>query len=202
MQEPAAENSSAGRAFASSERPLRADARRNRDRLVQAATRVLADGSGAVSLEAIAREAGVGIGTLYRHFPTRDALIEAIYASELDALLDDAESLRRQLPADQALREWMTRHAQFAATKHGMLDALRAGLSGSGPSPSRTRQRVTEAVDLLLRGGVEDGSLRADVEPDDVAVMLLGVFLVTARTGSPGQEGRLHDLMLDALRKQ
>ncbi|WP_178946001.1 TetR/AcrR family transcriptional regulator [Kocuria sp. TGY1127_2] len=182
------------------ERPLRADAQRNRERLIKAATHALTDKNRSSSLEAIAGEAGVGIGTLYRHFPTRDALVEAVYATQLDALQDEAEDLSRRLPGDQALREWAARHARFAATKHGMLDAIRTELSTPRPSRPLIRRRVAESVELLLRTGVADGTLRGDVEADDVAVLLLGIFLATARAGRPEQECRLRDLALDALR--
>ena len=100
------------------DRPLRADARRNRDRLLAAATQALADGE--VSLEAIARAAGVGIGTLYRHFPTRAALVEAAYRTELDRVTDLSAELAGKLPAADGLRAWMDGFVDYLATKRGM----------------------------------------------------------------------------------
>src|SRR5437879_6401556 len=106
---------------------VRADAHRNRQRLLEAARRAFASGSPVVTLEAIAREAGVGIGTLYRHFPTREALVEAVYRAELSRLCDSAGELLAAAHApDAALRSWMDRFAEYVATKREMADALRA----------------------------------------------------------------------------
>src|SRR6185312_1176153 len=105
----------------------RADATRNRDRLLQVAREAFAAADGPVSLEGVARAAGVGIGTLYRHFPTREALVEAVYAAELDDVTGSVAGLLERLPPDAALRAWMGRYAGFAAAKRGMVDTLRAG---------------------------------------------------------------------------
>src|ERR1041385_3209822 len=105
-------------------RTERADAQRNRKRLVEVARQAFTSG-GKVSLEAIAREAGVGIGTLYRHFPTREALVEAVYWTERTNLCDSAAELLAQEPPDRALRLWMDRFAGYVATKREMADALR-----------------------------------------------------------------------------
>lgn len=116
-------------------RPLRADAKRNREHLVAVAREAFATADTAVPLESIAREAGVGIGTLYRHFPTRDALFEAVYAAELDDLTTSAPALLGELPPDAALRAWLGRYAQFVAMKRGMVDALRTGLAAGRLTP-------------------------------------------------------------------
>lgn len=182
------------------ERPLRADAQRNRDKLVVVARAAFVAADDTVPLEDIARGAGVGIGTLYRHFPTRESLVEAVYAAELDDVTTSAGTFLEQLPPDVALRAWMNRYAEFTATKRGMIDTLRAGwASGRIPAPT-TRDRVTAAIAMILTAGVRAGSFRADVDPDDVTALLLGVFLSTARNSSSEQTGRLFDLMVDALR--
>jgi AcrR family transcriptional regulator len=153
-----------------------------------------------VPLEDIAREARVGIGTLYRNFPTRESLVEAVYAAELDDVTTSATTFLERLPPDAALRAWMNRYAEFTATKRGMIDTLRAGwAAGRIPTPT-TRDRVTAAIATILAAGVRAGSFRADVEPDDVTALLLGVFLSTAPNSSSEQTGRLFDLMVDALR--
>ncbi|GHF53168.1 AcrR family transcriptional regulator [Amycolatopsis bartoniae] len=180
-------------------RPLRADAKRNREHLVAVAREAFATADTAVPLESIAREAGVGIGTLYRHFPTRDALFEAVYAAELDDLTTSAPALLGELPPDAALRAWLGRYAQFVAMKRGMVDALRTGLAAGRLTPP-ARERVTAAVATFLEAGARAGSLRGDVEPGDVTAMLLGVLLTTAPDSTSEQTARLLDLVMDALR--
>ncbi|MCA1192779.1 TetR/AcrR family transcriptional regulator [Saccharopolyspora sp. 6V] len=182
-----------------SERPARADARRNREKLLAAASAAFAAG-GTVSLEAVAREAGVGIGTLYRHFPTREALVEAVYATELDDVAGSAAALLAELPPDAALRAWMRRYAAFVATKRGMFDTLSASWSAGSMSVSTTRERITGALATLLDAGARDGSLRADVEAEDVLAMLLGAFHSAVAEGAPERTDRVLDLVLDAVR--
>lgn len=185
-------------ALVASDRPLRADAQRNRDTLVAVARAAFTAADDAVPLEGIAREAGVGIGTLYRHFPTRESLVEAVYAAELDDVVASAGALLAELSPDLALRAWMDRYAAFVATKRGMIDTLRAGwVSGRLATPT-TRERITATIASILTAGARAGSLRADVDPDDVTAMMLGVCLSTG-TGDAGRTGRLLDLVLDAL---
>ncbi|MFF7648316.1 TetR/AcrR family transcriptional regulator [Streptomyces sp. NPDC007983] len=182
-------------------RAPRADALRNRDRLVRVARAAFAAADGTVALEGIAREAGVGIGTLYRHFPTREDLVEAVYAAELDDVTGSVPALLKELPPDAALRAWMERYAAFVATKRSMLDTLRAGWASGRIATPATRERVTAAVATLLAAGAEAGSLRADVEPEDAVLMLMGIFLAAGAVDSaPEQTGRLIDLVMDALR--
>ena len=185
---------------ARAERPRRVDARRNRENLVAVARAAFAAADSAVPLEGIAREAGVGIGTLYRHFPTREALVEAVYAAELYDVTTSAPTLLDELPPDAALRAWMDRYAEFVATKRGMVDTLRAGWASGRITTPTTRERITATIGTILTAGARAGSLRADVAPEDVTAMLLGVFLSTAGTDSPEQTGRLLDLVVDGLR--
>ncbi|MCK2215864.1 TetR/AcrR family transcriptional regulator [Actinomadura sp. ATCC 31491] len=182
------------------ERPLRAHARRNRDKLVAAARAAFAAADDTVPLESVAREAGVGIGTLYRHFPTREALVEAVYAAELDDIATSAPALLERLPPRAALRAWMDRYAEFAAVKRGMADALRAGQASGRIPTSTTRERITAAIATILAAGAATGDLRPDADADHVTTMLLGVFLATAARDTPEQIGRLLDLIVDALR--
>ncbi|MFI1753204.1 TetR/AcrR family transcriptional regulator [Streptomyces sp. NPDC020571] len=181
-------------------RPLRAHARRNRENLVAAARAAFTAADDTVPLEGIARDAGVGIGTLYRHFPTREALVEAVYAAELDAVTDSAPALLNELPPERALRAWMARYAEFVATKRAMLNTLHTSWASGRLATPATRERITAAIGTLLAEGARTGSLRADVEPDDVTAMLLGVFLSTAADDEPERTGRLLDLAVDALR--
>jgi AcrR family transcriptional regulator len=173
---------------------VRSDARRNREKLIDVATAAFAAADGAsVSLESIARDAGVGIGTLYRHFPTREALVEAVYRAELAELAAAVEQLLRQYPPKVALRRWMDRYAGFVAAKRGMAESLRALFDAGAVHPNQTRASIVGAVEMLLKAGADDGSLRSDVRADDVVSSLLGTFLTSA---SPDQTGRLLDLLV------
>ncbi len=181
-------------------RSRRSDAQRNRERLIAVARDAFAAAVDTVALETVARGAGVGIGTLYRHFPTREALVEAVYAAELDALTAGAADLLAQLPPDAALRAWMRRYADFAARKRGIIDTLRAGWASGRLTTPATRERITEAIDVILTAGVGVAGFRSDVTAADVTAMLLGVFLSTATNPTAGQTSRLLDLTVDALR--
>jgi AcrR family transcriptional regulator len=172
---------------------IRADARRNREKLLEVATAAFAAADGRpVSLESIARDAGVGIGTLYRHFPNREALIGAVYRAELADVVAAADRLLKRHQPKDALRRWMNRYADFVATKRGMAESLRAMVDAGTVEQRETRASIVGAVDMLLRAGADDGSLRSDVLADDVVSTLLGVFLAS---GSPVQTGRMLDLL-------
>ncbi|MFJ5269861.1 TetR/AcrR family transcriptional regulator [Streptomyces sp. NPDC088358] len=188
------------RSAATPDRPARADARRNRDRLLATARDAFAATTEAVPLDAIARAAGVGIGTLYRHFPTREALVEAVYAAELDEVVSSATVLLGELEPAAALRAWMTRYAAFFKIKRGMSDTLRAGWASGSIATPATRERITAVITVMLRSGAEAGSLRSDVDPEDVTMMLLGVFLSTAAIDAQDRAEQLLDLIVDALR--
>jgi AcrR family transcriptional regulator len=181
-------------------RPVRSDARRNREKLVAVARAAFATADGTVALEAIAREAGVGIGTLYRHFPTREALVEAVYAAELDDVTASAPALLEDLPPEAALRAWMDRYAAFVETKRGMGDVLRASLASGRIATPATRRRITAAIGAILDAGARAGTLRAGVDPEDVTLMLLGVFLSTSAGQDAERVGRMLDLIIDAVR--
>ncbi|MFT4082707.1 MAG: TetR family transcriptional regulator [Nocardioides sp.] len=180
--------------------PLRADAQRNRARLTEAARSAFTSIGDAAPLEDIARAAGVGIGTLYRHFPTREALVDAVYAAELDAVTACVPELLHDLPADVALRAWMDRYAAFVAAKRGMLDTLRSGWAAGTIATPDTRARISQAIGEFLAAGAQQGLLRADVAAEDVTAGLVGIFLATATIGSPEQADRLLDLLLAGLR--
>ncbi|QGK50780.1 TetR family transcriptional regulator [Mycobacterium intracellulare subsp. chimaera] len=171
----------------------RSDARRNRERLLAAATAAFTEHGASASLESIARDAGVGIGTLYRHFPNREALVEAIYRAELAEVAGAAEKLLKRHPPAIALRRWMDRYAGFVAAKRGMAESLNAIFASGAMERSQTRDSIVGAVESLLRAGADDGSLRADVRADDVVYSLIGIFLAS---GSPEQTGRMLDLLV------
>ncbi|MGW3632168.1 TetR/AcrR family transcriptional regulator [Streptomyces sp. NPDC005122] len=187
-------------AAAPNRRPPRADAQRNRDTLLAAARDAFAATTDTVTLDAIARAAGVGIGTLYRHFPTREALVEAVYSTELDEVVSSATVFLDELDPPAALRAWMTRYAAFFKIKRGMSDTLRAGWASGSIATPATRERVTAVLATMLRSGAEAGSLRSDVDPEDVTMLLLGVFLSTGAIDVPDRADQLLDLIVDALR--
>jgi AcrR family transcriptional regulator len=182
-------------------RALRADAQRNRDRLLEVAARAFSAAEGPeVTLESVAREAGVGIGTLYRHFPTREALVEAAYRNELARLCEAAGELLATEPPVRATRAWMDRFVDYMTTKRGMAEALRAVVASGGNPYATSRDQMVAALGRLLAAGAADGSLRADVDAADVLAGLSGVSLVTGDPAQREQAGRLLDLLMDGLR--
>lgn len=187
----------------------RADAARNRQRIVDAAQAAFAAGGGDVSLEGIARAAGVGIGTLYRNFPTREDLVAAVYQAELDAALTVADELlsaasaattgdgpgAARPTAAEALRVFTGRYAEFIATKHGLAETVRAGALRGVAQTADTRARVNAVVQRFLDAGAADGSLRDDLLADDVTAALVGVLLTTRDVRDMGQTSRLLDIL-------
>jgi AcrR family transcriptional regulator len=115
------------------------------------------------TLDAIAKDAGVGIGTLYRHFPTREALVEAAYRNELARLCDAVADLLAAMPPDEAMRAWMDRFVGYMTTKRGMADALRAVIASGGNPFAQSRDRLTGAITVLLRAAAAAGTVRPDI---------------------------------------
>ncbi|WP_049577993.1 TetR/AcrR family transcriptional regulator [Streptomyces sp. SBT349] len=181
-------------------RPQRADAQRNRARLLDAAVRAFSGERPEATLDAIAKDAGVGIGTLYRHFPTREALVEAAYRNELARLCDSVPELLASYPPDRATRAWMDRFVDYMTTKRGMADALRAVIASGGNPYEHSRTQLTGAVTALLEAGAADGSLRSDADAGDVLWGLSGVTLAAGEPEQRARAGRLLDLMMDGLR--
>jgi AcrR family transcriptional regulator len=174
----------------------RADARRNREKLLTAATELFAASGKDVSLDAVAKRAGVGIGTLYRHFPTRDALVEAAYRNEVAQLCEAAAELLADLVPDVALAEWMDRFVSYSTAKKGMRDALQSVVAGGSDLFGDARGQIVGAIALLLEAGVEAGTLRPDVDAEDVMRAMGAVWLVD----DEDQARRLLRLLMDGLR--
>jgi AcrR family transcriptional regulator len=181
-------------------RSLRADAQRNRDKLLTAAIQAFAEEGEDVALESIAARAGVGIGTLYRHFPNREALVVAAYRNEVDALCAAAADLLASRPADEALRVWADHFADYIATKRAMGDALRSAAASDSPLFAETRTRIVGALTLLLQSGAAAGTLRADVDPRDVMRVINGIWHVPDCPDWRADVGRMLDLVIDGLR--
>jgi AcrR family transcriptional regulator len=181
------------------DRRQRSDAVRNRDLLITAAAAAFAARGADVSLEDIARSAGVGIGTLYRHFPTRESLVEAVYRHEIDVLCERADQLLDTMPPDQALAEWMQLFVRHVATKRGMLSLLKPLLSSNPNFSDQTRGRATTAATKLLEAGVAAGTVRDDVNGGDLLRAVGGICMSTDQERSEASE-RLVGLLFDGLR--
>src|ERR1017187_6876118 len=182
------------------DRRPRADAVRNRDLLITSAAEVFAARGADVPLEDIARSAGVGIGTLYRHFPTRDALVEAVYRNEIDVLCERADELLESMPPDLALAEWMRLFVRHVATKKGMLSVLKPLLSSNPSFFDQTRGRATAAATKLLEAGVAAGTVRGDIDGGDLIRAVGGICMSTDQERSEASE-RLVGLLFDGLRR-
>jgi AcrR family transcriptional regulator len=180
-------------------RAARADAARNRDLLLAAATRAFATCESEPSMRAIAREAGVGIATLYRHFPTRESLVDAVYQDQVKRLTLGARELLGQLPPAEAMRRWMDLFGDWLATKHGMLGTLLAMIESGEIAHAGTRTELLDAITAILDAGRAAGDLRADVSAEDIAAGLLGIFGVAGKPGQRPQANRLLDLLMDGL---
>ena len=180
------------------QRPKRADARRNYDALVAAARAAFAeDGTGA-PLEDVAERAGVGIGTLYRHFPTRVALLEAVYVDEVEAMARAADDLS-ELPSWDALSQWLHQYVGFAATKRALNEALLEAAPESDALLA-CRTALANAGTALVERAQRDGVIRADTNFLDVGRMVGGIAMIP--TADPEQKQRLLSLALDGLRYQ
>jgi AcrR family transcriptional regulator len=178
----------------------RADATRNHDQLLAVATRVFGSADTEPSMRAIAREAGVGIATLYRHFPTRESLVDAVYRDQVARLTAGARDLLGQLPPAAAMRQWMDLFGDWIATKNGMLDTLLTMIESGEIAHARTRTELLAAITTILDAGRATGDLRSDVTADDIAAALIGIFTVAPRPEHEAKAGRLLNLLMDGLR--
>lgn len=177
-------------------RSLRADAQANHDRLLEVAAGAFARDGADASLKAIAAEAGVGIGTLYRRFPAREDLIEATYRNETGLLAASAAELLADRDPVDALREWMERFADYMLTKQGMADALPAILASRGGLREASRQALGDAMQALVAAGTAAGRLRAGLSAPDVLMSLGGITLISQHEQEPDMAPRLISLLL------
>ena len=183
------------------ERPLRADAARNRRKILDAATATFDEQGTDASLEEIARQAGVGVGTLYRHFPTRLALIEAVYRETLDEFVAQADELLATRPAGEALDTWVMGFVGYVLRKKGMSSALKAGL---GPEAAQVmgegRAKLMGAAARLIAAASAEGAIRSDLEPADLMRAVSGVCMAGVESGDREPTERVLRLVLDGLR--
>ncbi|MBD0421290.1 TetR/AcrR family transcriptional regulator [Streptomyces sp. TRM S81-3] len=178
---------------------MRSDAQRNRERILHVATAELTRCAD-VPLSAIAKKAGVGQGTFYRHFPSREALVLEIYRYEMQQVADSAAMLLAVREPDQALREWMDRVARFAMAKAGLADAIRKATSGPGSPAKPGNAPVTTAAEMLLRANEEAGTIRPGMTADDLFLAIAGLWQIDPRGDWQPRAARLLDLVMDGLR--
>jgi AcrR family transcriptional regulator len=175
---------------------MRADAQQNHERLLVAAARAFGRDGADASLKDIAKDAGVGIGTLYRRFPTRELLVEATYRNETTRLAEAAPELLEKLDPVAALRTWMDQFIAYIATKHGMAESLTVVLDDDRRLESR--KLLMDSLEVLLAAGVEIGAVRNDVPAADVLMSLGGITLIAG--DDRALAGRLSDLLVAGLR--
>jgi AcrR family transcriptional regulator len=183
-------------------RKPRADAQRNRDGLLEAAKAAFAEVGPEASLDEIARRARVGIGTLYRHFPTRDAIVEAVYRREVQQLADAAPRLADSLPPAEALRAWMRVFIDYIAAKKVIAPALKSLVGGGSALYADSGARITEAIGLLVERARASGDIRPDADSADLLRALIGFAYVNSAPDWEPSARRLIDLLIDGLRSQ
>lgn len=188
-----------GDTIAKAPRKLRADGVRNRERVLEAAKAVFAAGGSDASLEGVARRADVGIGTLYRHFPTKQALFEAVYRREVEQLAGLAVQLKLEMDPLEALRQWMHANVGFVATKKGMSAALAIAAYGPSELTAATFQRLTKAADDLLQACVMTERVRSDIGAEDLLRVLVGLCSTHTMPGWQTNVLRLVDVFVDGL---
>ncbi|MGH8987534.1 MAG: TetR/AcrR family transcriptional regulator [Acidimicrobiales bacterium] len=179
-------------------RPQRADARRNHERVVAAAREVFAEEGEAASMEAVARRAGVGVGTLYRHFPRRIDLVEAVYTHDLDELVDTAERAIAELEPWPAVVAFLEAFARYAQSKRTFINELREAFEKHPDFRSAARERIESVTNLVIRRAQEAGVVRGDVDGADVTQLISPVC--SSPTISDDQVARLLPMILDGLR--
>ena len=177
-------------------RKPRADSVRNRERLLKAAARILGTGGGDASLEAVARRAGVGIGTLYRHFPTRDSLIEAVYRGEVEKLAAAEQRFSAAMPPLKALRAWMLLFIDHVSGKKLIIPAMDTVAGGSMRLIEGARSLIQTAFVASVKRAIASGDLRSDTDPNDFVRALVGVFHTTALPGWESSARRIVDILI------
>jgi AcrR family transcriptional regulator len=181
------------------ERRIRADAQRNLDALLKAAMAVFAKSGVDAPVREIAEKAGVGVGTVYRHFPERSELIAAVFRREIDACADAASVLAAQHEPEEALRRWVERYVDFVAAKRGLAAALHSGDAAYDALPAYFEKRLRPELEGLLKSAAAAGSIRAGVDPYDL-LFAVASLCASNRDGDPGRARRMIGLLLDGLR--
>jgi AcrR family transcriptional regulator len=183
-------------------RKPRADSARNRQLLIDAAKAGFSDVGLDVSLEEIARRAGVGIGTLYRHFPTREAVVEAVYRHEVEHLAQAVPQLLEASPAGEALHRWMHLFVDYIATKRIIAPSLAAAAARASTLHATPAQLISSAISALVKRAIADGDVRKDIDPTDLLRALVGVSYSNPDVGWEASARRLVDILMDGLRRK
>ncbi len=181
-------------------RKPRADAQQNRERILEVAKEAFTRSGANASLDDIAKEAGVGAGTLYRHFPTRDALIEAVYRTEVEKAAAAAKKFSANLPPIEALRAWMLLFVDYIATKQIIAPALNSLVGGPSKLYEDSRTQIKGAIDSLVKRAIKSGHIRRDLEPFDLLRALIGVSHVASGPDWQRSARRLVDILITGSR--
>ena len=184
----------------SGRRKPRTDAQRNRERILEVAKQAFTRSGANASLDDIAKDAGVGAGTLYRHFPTRDALIEAVYRTEVEKLAAAERKFAEALPAIEALRAWMLLFVDYIATKQIIAPALNTFVGGPSKLYEGSRAQIEGAINALVKRAIKSGDVRKDLEPFDLLRALIGVSNVASSPDWPQSAKRLVDILISGSR--
>ncbi|CAH0267551.1 HTH-type transcriptional repressor KstR [Agrobacterium fabrum] len=184
-----------------SEAPLRADARRNREKLIEVASLAFSEQGAAASLEDIARRAGVGIGTLYRHFPTREHLVESVYRRELELLATAARDLIAEEEPAEAVEEWMNRFVNYMAAKRGMANSLKLLFTSNSTLFAEGSKILHTAFEGLLDNAVKADAVKGDIEAADVLNALFGIYSIPEGPEWRDRAHRIVRLVMDGLRR-
>ncbi|MGA2387898.1 MAG: TetR/AcrR family transcriptional regulator [Candidatus Sulfotelmatobacter sp.] len=181
-------------------RKPRTDAQRNRERILEIAKEAFTRSGADASLDDIARDAGVGPGTLYRHFPTRDALIEAVYRTEVEKLAAAERRFAEAMPPIEALRAWMLLFVDYIATKQIIAPALNAYVGGASKLYEGSRAQVQGAIDALVKRAIKNRDIRTDLDPFDLLRALIGVSHVASGPDWQQSARRLVDILITGSR--
>ena len=178
------------------QRKTRTDAQRNRQRILEVAKEAFARSGANTSLDDIAKQAGVGAGTLYRHFPTRDALLEGVYRTEVEKLAAAEQKLAQAMPPIEALRAWMLLFVDHIATKQIIAPALNTFVGGPSKLYEGSRAQITGAIQGLVKRAIESGDIRRDLDPFDLLRALIGVSNVASSPDWLQSARRLVDILI------
>jgi AcrR family transcriptional regulator len=181
-------------------RKPRRDAQHNRERILEVAKEAFARSGASTSLDDIAKRAGVGAGTLYRHFPTRDALLEAVYRTEVEKLAAAERTLAQRISPIEALRSWMLLFVDYIATKQIIAPALNTLVGGPSKVYEASRAQVAGAIHALVERAIESGDIRKDLEPFDLLRALIGVSNVASGPDWQRSARRLVDILITGSR--
>ena len=183
------------------QRKPRTDAQRNRERILEVAKEAFTRSGANTSLDDIARQSGVGAGTLYRHFPTRDALLEAVYRTEVEKIAAAEQELSEKLPPVEALRAWMLLFVDYIAAKQIIAPALNTLVGGSSKVFEASYAQVHEAIRALVKRAVKSGDMRKDLDPVDLLRALVGVSNVASNPDWQQSARRLVDILITGSRR-